>query len=228
MKIKELGLSERPRERLIASGSAALSNGELLAIVLRSGTSSMNVLDLARLVLERGGGSLTGLSKLEFDELRSIPGVKESKAAVIVAAIELGRRFAIEKASHDIVSVGRAKDVYEIMIPYLKGLKKEECWALFLNKRSQLFHKERVTSGTSDGVLLDSRGIVREAMRIGARGVIVVHNHPSGNPLPSDADYKHTRALQKMALTCDVDIMDHVIVSDDSFYSFAEDKVFSF
>lgn len=228
MKIKELGLSERPRERLVACGAAALSSGELLAVILRSGTSSQNVLDLSREILSRGGGTLTGVSKLDFDELRSIPGVKDSKAAVIIAAIELGRRFACEKVSSKDKPIVHPRDVYTLMNPSLKGLRKEECWALFLDKRQRLLRRQKLTSGTADGVLLDSRGVVRDAVRIGACGIIIVHNHPAGDPRPSDADLRHTRNLRKMADTCDVDLVDHVIVSDSSFYSFAEDKVFSF
>ncbi len=224
MKIKDLTLSERPRERLAAAGAGTLSTGELIAILLRSGTSSMNVIDLSRTILRAGGDSLLGLSRLSMEDLCAIPGVKQSKAAVILAAIELCRRFADEKGAPAARQVLESKTVYEIMAPCLKGLAHEECWALMLDSRQRLICRRKITSGSSDEVTLDCPAIIRDAMKLGARALILVHNHPSGNPLPSDADLRRTRALQKMAATCEIAMLDHVIFSDGAFYSFADDK----
>lgn len=225
MKLQEYNPEERPRERLLSQGPAALSNGELLAVLLRSGTSGMNVLELSRTILDACDGSLINLSRMDADALRAIPGIKDSKLCTILAAFELGRRFAAEKPRKDI-PLTDSRPVYDLMIPQLKGAAHEECWAIFLNKRGVPVGRERFTSGSSDSVVVDAAAIVRKAMRKGARGIILVHNHPAGDPTPSDADIRQTRSLQRMATACDLMLIDHVIVSDSSYYSFADEQLY--
>ncbi len=227
MKIKDLSTSERPRERLLSSGPQALSNGELLAVLLRSGTASSNVLDLSRSLLRSCDGKLVRLSQMDINELQREPGMGPAKAAVLAAAFELGRRFADERAGSPGRIITGAHTVYEMMIPYLKGISHEECWVLFLDKRQRVCSRERMSSGSPDGVQMDPGTIVRLAMSRSARGIILVHNHPAGNPEPSQEDIRLTQNLARAATACSITLLDHIIVSDDSFYSLAEEKLYN-
>lgn len=227
MKIKDLSTSERPRERLLSSGTQALSNGELLAVLLRSGTASSNVLDLSRSLLRSCEGKLVKLSQMDINELCRAPGMGPAKAAVLAAAFELGRRFADERAGSPGRIITGAHTVYEMMIPYLKGISHEECWVLFLDKRQRVCSRERMSSGSPDGVQMDPGTIVRLAMSRSARGIILVHNHPAGNPEPSQEDIRLTQNLARAATACSITLLDHIIVSDDSFFSMAEEKLYA-
>ncbi len=227
MKIKDLSTSERPRERLLSSGPQALSNGELLAVLLRSGTASSNVLDLSRSLLRSCEGKLVKLSQMDINELCRAPGMGPAKAAVLAAAFELGRRFSDERTGSPGRIITGSYTVYEMMIPYLKGISHEECWVLFLDKRQRVCSRERMSSGSPDGVQMDPGTIVRLAMSRSARGIILVHNHPAGNPEPSQEDIRLTQNLARAATACSITLLDHIIVSDDSFYSLAEEKLFT-
>ena len=227
MKIKDLSESERPRERLLSSGPQALSNGELLAVLLRSGTSGANVLDVARSLLRRCDGRLVRLSQLGAAELGSFSGVGPAKAAILLAAFELGRRFADERAGSPGRTVTGAHAVYDMMVPYLKGVSHEECWVLLLDKRQRVCTRERVGAGTADEVLYDPREVIRLAMSRGARALILVHNHPAGNPEPSPADIQQTQALARAASAVGLRLLDHIILSDDSYYSFSDEKLYN-
>ena len=226
MKIKDLSSGERPRERLLSTGPGALSDGELLAVILRSGTSTTNVLDLSRSLLRSAGGSLVALSKLDAAYLCRVPGIKDSKAAVILAAFELGRRFADQRSGSLSRPVIGARDIYELMVPYLKGVRHEECWVLLLDRSHRVIRRERVGSGIADAVLIDPRAIVGLALRHGARALVLIHNHPSGNPEPSRGDIEQTEKLLDAVQACGLDLLDHVIVSDDSFFSFTDERVY--
>ena len=227
MKIKDLSLSERPRERLLSSGPQALSNGELLAVLLRSGTQSANVLEVARSLLRECDGRLVRLSQMSGSELQRAPGVGASKAAVIMAAFELGRRFADERTGSPGRTITGAHTVYDMMAPYLKGLSHEECWVLLLDKRRRVFSRERVGQGSPDEVPMDPRTIVQLALSRGARAIILVHNHPAGNPEPSAADITRTQALVRAASAVDLPLLDHLILSDDSYYSLSDEKLYN-
>lgn len=227
MKIKDLSMSERPRERLLSSGPQALSNGELLAVLLRSGTASSNVLDVSRSLLRSCEGKLVKLSQMDMSELQREPGIGPAKAAVLAAAFELGRRFADERAGSPGKLITGALAVYDMMVPYLKGLSHEECWVLLLDKRQRVFSREKVGAGTPDAVPIDPRSIVRLALSRNARSLILVHNHPAGNPHPSPEDLRLTQDLARAATACEIILLDHVIISDDSYYSCSEDKLYS-
>ncbi|MBR6457909.1 MAG: DNA repair protein RadC [Bacteroidales bacterium] len=227
MKIKDLSESERPRERLHSSGPQALSNGELLAVLLRSGTASANVLEVSRSLLRSCDGRLVRLSQMDGSELQRAPGVGASKAAVIMAAFELGRRFADERSGSPGRPITGARTVYDMMAPYLKGVSHEECWVLLLDKRQRVCSRERVSAGTADEVLFDPREVIRLAMSRGARALILVHNHPAGNPEPSSGDIQQTQTLARAASACGLRLLDHIIVADESFYSFSDEKLYS-
>ena len=226
MKIRELPDGERPREKMAARGAAALSDGELLAVLLRSGTRRESVLDVSRRLLALSDGSLTRLSALTPEELRSVPGVKQEKLASVLAAFELGRRFMAEDSCPDRRPVVSARSVFEQMLPYLKGLQREECWVLYLNNARLVTGRERLSVGGFSSTTIDCRSILRRALELRASALVLVHNHPSADPSPSKGDIAATRALQSAAGAFDIPLLDHVIISDDRFYSFKDERVF--
>ena len=225
MKIKDLCEAERPREKLLARGAQALSDGELLAILLRTGRKGENVLDLAGRLLSLTDGRLTGLYDCDAGYLAAMPGVGEPKAATLLAAFELGRRFVLEQAEAS-EPIRDPRRVYELMLPRLKGLGHEECWELLLDRKGKLIRTLRLTIGGSKGTSIDIPSIVRNAMTVSAASVILVHNHPGGDPRPSAADIRETGALRDACSSCSIHLLDHIIVSDEHFFSFNEEKLY--
>lgn len=225
MKINDMVTDERPREKMSEKGAAALSNAELLAIIIRTGTGNMNALDVARALLECAGGTLTGLSDISIERMTQTEGIGTMKALTVSAAMELGRRFATEKSKSDKISITNARMVSDIMNPVLKGRSHEECWVIFLNRANYIINKERISLGGMASTVIDKKIIVSKALDKKANGIILVHNHPSGNPRPGKADIEQTDSLRKALITFDISLIDHVIISDDSFFSFAEERI---
>lgn len=226
MKIFDLCASERPREKMLCHGASALGNSELLAILLRSGTPEESALDLANKLLSSVDGSLCDLFQMSAESIGSIKGIGPCKATSILAAFELGKRFLQEEASAIRKPVVASRSIYEVMIPFMKGLGHEECWAVFLNERNYITGKEKVNIGALESTVIDVRRIVRRALERNASGIIIVHNHPSGSPQPSTADIKVTEAMHNAADACSLSLVDHVIIANDSFFSFAEEKTY--
>lgn len=226
MRIREFGAEERPREKLLERGAGALTSAELLAILLRSGTPQMNVMDVARELLRISGGSLSGVSALSIDKMSGIKGIGRIKAAGIAAAFEISRRFASEKSELRKVSITSPQMVYDLVMPFLKGLDHEECWILFLNRANYVISKEKLSLGGGDATVIDKKVIARKCLEKGARGIIVVHNHPSGNPYPGNADIQETEGLKKALDSLEISLVDHVVVCDDAFYSFTDGRMY--
>lgn len=224
MRIKELYKDERPRERLLKNGPESLSNVELLAILLRTGTRNMNVLDLARALLDVSGGKVGGIASMSIDKLQHMEGVGPAKSVTLAAAFELGKRSAEESTQRSRRCISSPMSVYRMMIPHMKNLDHEECWVLFLNRANHLIGKEMMSSGGLESTLIDCKTIIRKALEKKASGIILVHNHPSGSPLPGTADINQTRLLKKGLDTCDISLLDHVVVADSSYYSFADEE----
>ena len=216
--------NERPREKMLEMGPGALSAGELLAVLLRSGTREFGVMDIAQMLLSQAGGSLTRLFAMGAAELRSLPGIGPEKAATVIAAFELGRRFLLEESDVVKMPVVSARDVFDRMIPLLKGLQHEECWAFFLNASSYVVGKEKMSSGTLSETLIEPRLVVKSALDCNANGVVLVHNHPSKNPWPSPADIRVTAHVRSACKQFGISLLDHIIVSDDAFYSFSDER----
>ena len=225
MKLKELNSDERPRERMIEKGASSLSNAELVAILLRTGTGRMNVVDVARELLKSAGNKLTAIMTMPQEKMCEIEGIGRSKAVTVAAAFELGRRCALESAVEHKDSITNPKAVYRIMIPELKSLDHEECWGLFLNRANYIIGREKLSSGGIDSTVIDTKTIARKALEKKATSMIIVHNHPSGNPTPGTSDIRETRRLKTALETLGISLTDHVIVSEDSFYSFADEQV---
>lgn len=224
MKILEMTGEERPREKLLHKGARALSDGELLAILLRTGSGKENALDVARRMLAANNGSLDALSRMSCAGMSSFKGVGKAKAATVLAAVELGRRFmAIRPFVRKSIHSSRA--AFDVLIPGMKGISREECRALFLNNANYVVGQELVTVGGLDSTVFDTRRIIKSALDNGASGIILAHNHPSGNPSPSKADIKNTQLLREAASSFGIALVDHIVVCDDCYFSFAEDKV---
>ncbi len=224
MKLSEINEYERPRERLLAKGAASLGNAELLAILLRTGRNGCNVLEIAYEVLSHFS-NLSEIACTSIESLVEIRGIGRDKAATIAAAFELGRRFSEENATNVRTPVTKPRQIYDQMIPLLKGLDHEECWVAYLNRSNYVIYKERVSSGGLSFTAIDPNAILRKALEKKASGLILVHNHPSGNPYPGAADIKETSRLKKAASVFSISLMDHIVVSDNCFYSFSDAAV---
>ncbi len=225
MKIKDLSSDERPREKMMERGAEALTNAELIAILLRTGIGRMNVIDVARELLKSGDGRLNGLAGLPVERLCRIDGIGPGKAVTVAAAFELGRRWAAESITDSRTAVSSPKTIFRMMLPILRGLDHEECWVIFLNRANYIIGKERISIGGIDSTILDSRTIARKAIEKQASGVILVHNHPSGSAQPGTADINATRQLDKALKTCEISLIDHVVIAEDSYYSFADEEL---
>lgn len=227
MKLKDLCEDDRPREKLVAKGPSALSNAELLAIMLRTGTGKMNVVDVARELLKSAEGRLNAIAGMSMEKLCSIDGIGPGKAVTIAATFELGRRSSAEQIIHDRNAVSSPKDVFRMMLPIMRGLDHEECWAVFLNRANYVLGKERMSAGGMDSTVIDTKAVIRRALERKACGVILVHNHPSGSAMPGQADIRQTAVLKKALQACEIQLLDHVVVAEDSWYSFADEQLVS-
>ena len=221
MKMSEWNLGDRPREKMEQCGSEALGIAELLAVILRSGTRDLNVVDLARNILSGAGGTLTRLSQVSMADLCGRKGVGKGKALSVLAALELGRRMMAENTGPGGVLVVTPDDVYDLMLPYMKGREKESCWAVYLNNGGRVTGKERLSSGSDSSTDLDPAEVARRAVAAKARRLILVHNHPTGDPTPSPADVRVTAAVKNALKLFKIELTDHVVLSDGAFFSFS-------
>lgn len=221
----EIRPEERPREKLMAKGAKSLDDSELLAIILRTGTGKRNAVETARALLACAGNSLSELAGFPPEKMQEINGIGKDKAVTVAAAMELGKRFVFEKNVQPRESVTGAGQIFRIMFPVMKGLSHEECWVFFLNRANYIIGKEMLSSGGMSATVLDIKIVIRKALEKKAHGLILVHNHPSGNPLPGSNDISQTGNLKKAAATFDISLVDHIIIADDRYYSFADETV---
>lgn len=224
LKIREMPQEERPREKLAAHGAAALTNPELIAILLRTGVAGENVIEVARKLLNKYG-SLTGLSRCTVDELSKIKGVKFAKAVQLAAAFGLGQRLAKEKFSEEQLDSPEA--INELVGPELRQLRKESLRVVLLDTRYRLIRVEQVSLGTINESIAHPRDVFRPAVIASAYAVVIVHNHPSGDPSPSQTDHNLTRRLAEAAELLQIKFLDHIIIGAPSernsgYFSFKE------
>lgn len=221
--IKSWALDERPREKLLSLGASSLSNAELLAILLGTGNAGESAVDLAQHILHTAGNKLNELGKMGVRELTSrFKGVGPAKAVTIMAAVELGKRRASEEPVNR-TQVRSSRDIYEIMHPLLADLHYEEFWVVYLSRSNKIMDKIRIGQGGTANVLADIRLILKPAILLLASGIIAVHNHPSGNLCPSNQDDKLTEHLKQSALLMDIHLLDHIIITDGKYYSYANE-----
>ncbi|MGV3636669.1 MAG: RadC family protein [Flavobacteriales bacterium] len=221
LSIPEWSKDDRPRERLLARGAKALSDAELVAILIRSGTPTDSALDLARIILNKADNDLHKLAALGVNELMRIHGVGEAKAMSIVAALELGqRRRDLTVSQRPLISDSRS--AFELLQPVLGDLPYEEFWLLLLDRGNRLMNRCKVSQGGMHGTVADPKLIFREALDQRASSVILCHNHPSGQLRPSAEDIHLTRKLVEGGRFLDIAVQDHLIVTSSGYYSFAD------
>ena len=225
MKIKDLIPEDRPRERLLLSGARSLSNSELIAIIIGGGIGGKNVSEVARELLSMADGSLMLLASMPVERLITQKGIGPARAIMVAAALELGRRSMQESNSINNSPLTSPELVVQLMQPVLRNLQHEECWALFLNAKNRLIGKEILSTGSLESTVMDTRKVLRRAIEKQSRHVILVHNHPSGAPEPSQADIRQTDILRKALAAVEIDLLDHVIIGDRRFYSFAQERI---
>ena len=226
MRIKELTEGERPRERMMEYGPESLGTGELLAILLRSGTRGASAVELAQSLLSLAGGSLVQLSRTPIERIRSQRGLGGAKALPVIAALELGRRFIAEESRLDKVPVVAPSQIYRMMKPVLKGLETEECWVVYLNPAKYVTSRECISAGGLTSTIIDVKKVVASALERKAHALVLVHNHPSGNPRPGKEDLLQTKKLRDALSAFSIGLLDHVVVCDDRYYSFADEMVY--
>lgn len=223
--IKQWAEEDRPREKLLMKGVAALSDSELMAILIGSGNDKESAVELCKRVLNKAENDLNKLGRFSVDDLvKNFRGIGYAKAISIVAALELGKRRR-ESEPARAKKIGSSKDAYEILYPFFAGLNYEETWALLLNRANVVVSTLHVSKGGISGTVVDVRLILREALSHYASGVILGHNHPSGNCVPSPQDVQITKKLKEAAQWMDIALLDHLIVCEKSYYSFADEGV---
>ncbi|MCB0767965.1 MAG: DNA repair protein RadC [Flavobacteriales bacterium] len=221
LSIPEWSKEDRPRERLLARGAKALSDAELVAILIRSGTPTDSALDLARIILNKAGNDLHKLAAMGVSELMRIHGVGEAKAMSIVAALELGqRRRDLAVSQRPLISDSRS--AFELLQPVLGDLPYEEFWLLLLDRGNRLMNRVKVSQGGMHGTVADPKLIFREALDQRASSVILCHNHPSGQLRPSAEDIQLTRKLVEGGRFLEIQVQDHLIVTNAGYFSFAD------
>jgi DNA repair protein RadC len=216
---------DRPREKLLLKGKAALSDAELIAILIGSGSRELSAVDLSKLILQSVNNNLNELAKLSINDLMKFKGIGEAKAISIAAALELGRR---RKESETLKKpkITSSADVYEAIRPYLMDLQHEQFWVLLLNRANEVIRPQQISIGGVSGTVADPKMIFKAAIEHLASSIILVHNHPSGNLTPSQADKDLTKKVKEGGRTLDIPVLDHLIFSDNGHFSFADEGIF--
>jgi DNA repair protein RadC len=219
--IKAWSEDDRPREKLLNKGKQTLTDAELLAILIRVGSTKETALDLAKRLLSSADNNLNTLGKYNVEDFLKFHGIKDAKAITIIAALELGRRRQLSNIKER-PKITSSKDAYDVLAPILIDLPHEEFWILLLNRAQEVLAKEQMSTGGIAGTVVDTRIIFRKALEGQASSIILMHNHPSGALNPSQADIDVTKKLKVAGETLDIPVLDHLIVSDRGYYSFAD------
>jgi DNA repair protein RadC len=220
--IKHWSEEDQPREKLMLKGKSSLSTAELIAILIGSGNSELSAVELSKQIVDSVDNDLSVLSKLNIHDLMKFKGIGEAKAISIIAALELGRRRK-ETETVERKKIGSSKDAYQLMYESLVDLPHEEFWVIFLNRANQVIKKDRISIGGITGTVADVRMIFKMAIENLSCGIILVHNHPSGNTEPSNADTLLTNKLKEGGKLLDIPVLDHLIFTDNSYFSFADE-----
>jgi len=216
---------DKPREKLMLKGKSVLSDAELIAILIGSGSRNESAVDLSKRILASVDNNLNALGKLSLSQLMQFRGIGEAKAISIIAALELGRRRRGEDAV-ELKKITSSKIIFEIMQPIIGELPHEEFWIIYMNNSNKVISKSQLSKGGITGTLVDVRIVFKTALEIGATALILCHNHPSGTLIPSDADKQITRKLKLAGDSLEIKVLDHLIVTETSYYSFADEGIF--
>ena len=222
--IKNWSQADQPREKLLYKGKAALSDAELVAILIGSGNRNESAVDLCKRILASVDNNLSDLGKLSIKQLMEFKGIGEAKAISIAAALELGRRRRGEEALEK-KKITSSKSVFELMQPLIGELQHEEFWIIYVNNSNKVIQKNQLSKGGITGTLVDVRLVLKSALEVGATGLILAHNHPSGTLKPSEADKQITNKLKIAAESLDIKVLDHLIITEKAYYSFADEGI---
>jgi len=219
--IKDWADDDKPREKLVQKGSSVLSDAELIAILIGSGSRDESAVDLSKRILASANHNLNELGKLSVNQLMRFKGIGEAKAVTIAAALEIGRRRRADDRSK-ITKITGSNDVFELLYPLIGELQHEEFWIVYLNNSNKVIHKSQLSKGGITGTLVDVRLVLKQALEFGAVGIILAHNHPSGTLKPSVADKQITEKLKTASEALDIKILDHLILVQHDYFSFAD------
>jgi len=222
LNIKSWSPEDRPREKLLLKGTSALSDAELVAILIGSGTPKMSAVELSKKILQQGNNNLNELARLSVKDLMKIKGIGEAKAITIVAALELGRRRK-EQDPEEKPKINSSKDAFDLLKGDMMDLPKEEFWVLLMNRANRVIKKKRVSEGGVSGTVADPKIIYKLALEELASGIIVAHNHPSGNLQASQSDMDLTRKLKEAGKFLEIQLLDHIIIASQKYLSFADE-----
>ncbi|PKP26300.1 MAG: hypothetical protein CVU03_04585 [Bacteroidetes bacterium HGW-Bacteroidetes-2] len=220
--IKNWSVDDRPREKLLQKGKAALSDAELIAILIGSGSRNESAVSLSQRILASAENNLNSLGKLTIKQLIEFKGIGEAKAITIAAAMELSRRHRATEALQ-MRKITSSASVFELMQPIIGELPHEEFWILYLNNSNKIIQKAQLSKGGITGTVVDVRLVLKNALSVGATAIILTHNHPSGTIKASEADKILTQKLKIGAASLDIKVLDHIIVTEKSYFSFADD-----
>lgn len=222
--IKHWSDDDKPREKLLNKGRSALSDAELIAILIGSGSRSESAVELSKRILASADNNLNELGKLSTKQLMTFKGIGEAKAVTIAAALEIGRRRRGEE-SLKVDKVSSSKDAFEILQPIMGELEHEEFWILYLNNSNKVLQKSQLSKGGITGTLVDVRIIMKQTLELGAVGLILAHNHPSGTLKPSNADKQITQKIKRASESLDIKVLDHLIITQKDYFSFADNQL---
>ncbi|NQX85812.1 MAG: DNA repair protein RadC [Flavobacteriaceae bacterium] len=224
LSIKDWSQDDQPREKLRDKGKSALSDAELVAILIGSGNRDESAVALCKRILATVDHNLNKLGKLSIQQFMTFKGIGEAKAITIVAAMELGRRRRMaEVIERD--KITSSKSVFDLMAPILGELPHEEFWIIYMNNSNKIIQKRQQSKGGITGTLVDVRLVLKTALEVGATSIILVHNHPSGTLIPSKADQQLTKKLKIASESLDIKVLDHVIITEKAYFSFADENM---
>ena len=219
--IRSWSEDDKPREKLLLKGKTALSDAELIAILIGSGSRNESAVSLSQRILASVDYNLNALGKLSVNQLNNFKGIGDAKAITIQAAMELGRRRRLE-AAVELQKITSSKIIFDIMQPIIGELMYEEFWIVYLNNSNKIIAKSQLSKGGITGTVVDVRLVFKTALELGAVGIILAHNHPSGTIQPSEADKQITRKLKSGGEQLDIRILDHIIVTETQYFSFSD------
>ena len=222
--IKSWALDDRPREKLVAKGKTSLSDAELIAILIGSGNREESAVGLSKRILQSVEGNINELAKLSVEKLTNFKGIGEAKAIAIITALELGKRRQLETALEK-PKITSSKDVFNLMQPLIGDVEHEEFWVLFLNNSNKVLAKKQISIGGLTATVVDVRLLFKRALELTSVAMVVCHNHPSGKLQPSNADKQLTQKIKEAGVTLDIKLLDHLIITEKAYFSFADEGV---
>lgn len=223
--INQWAEDDRPREKFLLKGKSSLSDSELLAILIGSGSRNESAVQLCQRILASTNNNLNQLGKISVNQLTNFKGIGEAKAVSIAAALELGRRRRAEETI-ELKKITSSKMIFEIMQPIIGELPHEEFWVLYLNNSNKVIHKAQLSKGGITGTVVDVRLIFKTAFEFNATSIILTHNHPSGKLIASDADIQITKKIKEASKYLEIVVLDHLIITENGYFSFNDSGIF--